>query len=131
MTLHCILQGVSKAFSKAYHKLDVRQKLARMCRHASPWLIHICSRVRAVDVYLVAVDVARQCPVVYRVSTTSGGRVTSHDDPPAIRHKDNLFQSVSFLSSCCLMSKSLLCAARFTRENVIALRLVNFVKASK
>jgi len=94
--VRCWLQGAVKALSKAYHKVDVRQKLVQMCRQAGEWIIHLCSRVHAVDVYTVAHDMIRRCPMVYHVLTTSQGRLVACDNTlPAVRHNDNLFLSVS------------------------------------
>jgi len=92
-----LLQGVTKAFSKAYHKLDVRQKLVRLGRRAGSWLLVMCSRVRSLDVYSVGLDVEAQCPLIYHLLTTSQSRVVACERPPAaLRHKDNLFLSVLF-----------------------------------
>ena len=98
-----VVQGVSKAFSKAYHKVDARQKLVRMCRRAGSWLIHCCTRVQSVDVYSVGRDVVRQCPLIQRVLTTARRRIVACDHSPAIKLNDNLFLSV-FLSSVVLLN---------------------------
>ena len=88
-------QGVSRAFSRAYHTVDARQKLVRMCGRAGSWLIRCCGRVRAVDVYSVARDVDKHgsAPMIYHVLTTSHGRVVNCDRAAPIRRK-NLFLSV-------------------------------------
>jgi len=92
------VQGVSEAFSKAYHKVDVRQKLVEVCRRACWWLMRRCSRVQAVDVYTVARDVRTQCPLLDHILTTSHGLVVDCDHHPPVTPSDNLFLSVFLLS---------------------------------
>ena len=102
-----MVQGVSAAFSAAYQKVDVRQKLVEVCRRAGWWLLRRCSSppLQAVDVYAVARDQLGHRPLLDHVLTTSRGLVVSCQQPP-IAPDDNIFLSVlrGSLSVCLVVA---------------------------
>ncbi|KAL5015803.1 hypothetical protein ScPMuIL_005392 [Solemya velum] len=90
-------QGIAKAFSIAYHHVDVRKKLLRITESAVSWIHRRSNIVREITTYVVEPDGKGRDYVLRRMmSTDSRGNILNIQVPPRLERKDNLFRDYLF-----------------------------------
>lgn len=88
-----IPQGIAKAFSIAYHHVDVRQKTMRISESAISWIHRRCPHVREVIVYMVEPQTKGNDYVLRKMITTDDkGMAVVQKNPARLERKDNLFR---------------------------------------
>ena len=90
-----VRQGVAKAFSIAYHHVDVRLKTMRISESAISWIRRRSPHVSQVTVYMVEPDGRNQDFVLRKMmDTNERGVAVAQKTPPRLERKDNLFRWV-------------------------------------
>ena len=94
-----LLQGVAKAFSIAYHKVDSKRKTLRITESAISWICRRSESVHEINVYLVEPDGKNEDYVLRRMMLAQGEKeVKSFDMPSRLERKENLFRWVNSTS---------------------------------
>ena len=90
------LQGIAKAFSIAYHHIDMRKKLLRITESAVSWIHRRNPHVHEISTYMVEPDSKDKLDYVLRkmMNTDAKGNVQNLINPPRLERKDNLFRLV-------------------------------------
>lgn len=92
-------QGVAKAFSIAYHLVNVRQKMIQMSEHALDWIAHRCLHIRESSLFLVETD-RQTMDIILRQMMSTGNQnkdnVIIYSNPPSLDRKDNFFREYLF-----------------------------------
>ena len=105
-------QGVAKAFSIAYHKVDSKRKTLRITESAISWICRRSESVHEINVYLVEPDGKNEDYVLRRMMLAQGEKeVKSFDMPSRLKRKENLFRwvnSTSILSFLMVLTKVLI-----------------------
>ncbi|XP_072209734.1 EF-hand calcium-binding domain-containing protein 5 [Excalfactoria chinensis] len=96
-------QGVSHAFSKAYHHVCALGSVLQMALTALDWLHHRVPSIRTVSMYLVEPgnDQTRGCALRRMITTDSTGRKEIHASPVLLLRKENLFRDYLFKCTDC------------------------------
>ncbi|CAG2257900.1 unnamed protein product [Mytilus edulis] len=91
-------QGVAKAFSIAYHHIDMRKKLLRITESAVSWIHRRNPHVHEISTYMVEPDGKEKQDYVLRkmMNTDAKGNVQNLINPPRLERKDNLFRDYLF-----------------------------------
>ena len=89
----CVLQGIAKAFSIAYHHVDIRQKTMRISESAVSWIQRRCPHVHEISVYMMEPEAKLQDYVLRKMMVTDH-KANAHviKVPPRLERKDNLFR---------------------------------------
>ena len=86
-------QGVAKAFSIAYHQVDVRQKTMRISESAVSWIHRRSPHVHDITVYMVEPDKQGADYILRKMMVTGHkGNTSKSKNPPRLERKDNLFR---------------------------------------
>ncbi|XP_046371619.2 EF-hand calcium-binding domain-containing protein 5-like [Haliotis rufescens] len=92
-------QGVAKAFSVAYHHVDMRKKLLRITESAVSWIQRRSPHVTEVVFYMVEPDGKGQDYVLRKMMMTDNrGNPVQPENPARLERKDNLFRDYLFKS---------------------------------
>ena len=83
------LQGVAKAFSVAYHLVNIRQKMVCVCQRSLEWLVGHCGNVKAASLYLKEQD-PRHSDFTLRKLISNTGQLEVK--PECLERKDNIFR---------------------------------------
>ncbi|KAK6184453.1 hypothetical protein SNE40_006921 [Patella caerulea] len=90
-------QGIAKAFSIAYHHVDMRRKLLRITESAVSWIQRRSPHVREVVEYMAEPDSKGMDYVLRKMLTTvPKGPPEYCAKPPRLERKDNLFRDYLF-----------------------------------
>lgn len=114
-------QGVAKAFSIAYHHVDVRQKTMRISESAISWIHRRSHSIHEITVYMVEPDGKGADYVLRRMMVTDEkGMAQVKTRPDKLERKDNLFRD--YLFKCVDNSESVTADAYGERHLAIPLR---------
>jgi len=114
-------QGIAKAFSIAYHHVDVRQKTMRISESAIGWIHRRCLHVRDIAAYMVEPDAKSQDFLLRKMITTDEkGNAHIQKNPARFERKDNLFRD--YLFKCVDNSESVTADAYGERHMAFPLR---------
>jgi len=95
LTFILILQGISKAFSISYHKVDSKRKTLRITESAISWICRRSEFVHEINVYLVEPDGKDEDYVLRRMMLAQGEKdVKTFYMPSRLERKDNLFRLI-------------------------------------
>ncbi|POI30202.1 hypothetical protein CIB84_006048, partial [Bambusicola thoracicus] len=96
-------QGVSHAFSKAYHHVCALGSVLQMALTALDWLYHRVPSIHTVSTYLVEPGNDQTCDYALRrmVTTDSTGQKEIHTSPVLLLRKENLFRDYLFKCTDC------------------------------
>ncbi|XP_069135006.1 EF-hand calcium-binding domain-containing protein 5-like isoform X2 [Argopecten irradians] len=90
-------QGVAKAFSIAYHHVDMSKKLLRITESAVSWIHRRSPHVHEITTYMVEPEGTEKDYVLRKMMTTDvKGNVINMANPPRLERKDNLFRDYLF-----------------------------------
>ncbi|ESP00971.1 hypothetical protein LOTGIDRAFT_51730, partial [Lottia gigantea] len=90
-------QGIAKAFSIAYHHIDMRKKLLRITESAISWIQRRSPHVREVVEYMAEPSIKGPDYVLRKMLATSQkGSPEYSINPPRLERKDNLFRDYLF-----------------------------------
>lgn len=91
-------QGVSHAFSKAYHHVCALGSVLQMALTALDWLYHRVPSIHTVSTYLVEPGNDQTCDYALRrmATTDSTGQKEIHTSPVLLLRKENLFRDYLF-----------------------------------
>ncbi|XP_060077280.1 EF-hand calcium-binding domain-containing protein 5-like [Ylistrum balloti] len=90
-------QGVAKAFSIAYHHVDMSKKLLRITESAVSWIHRRSPHVHEITTYMVEPEGQEKDYVLRKMMTTDvKGNVVNMTNPPRLERKDNLFRDYLF-----------------------------------
>ncbi|KAF6030150.1 hypothetical protein EB796_011528 [Bugula neritina] len=90
-------QGISKAFSISYHKVDSKRKTLRITESAISWICRRSEFVHEINVYLVEPDGKDEDYVLRRMMLAQGEKdVKTFYMPSRLERKDNLFRDYLF-----------------------------------
>ncbi|XP_070572519.1 EF-hand calcium-binding domain-containing protein 5-like isoform X2 [Ptychodera flava] len=135
-------QGVAKAFSTAFHHVDIRRKTLRIAESALSWIHRRSPSVFEINVYIVEPDekflqglplnakfkifsvkiILEQQDYVLRkmITTNRTGQTTLHNKPMKLERKDNLFRD--YLFKCVDNSETITADAYGERHTAFPLR---------
>ncbi|XP_065588303.1 EF-hand calcium-binding domain-containing protein 5 [Cyrtonyx montezumae] len=115
-------QGVSHAFSKAYHHVCALGNVLQMALTALDWLHHRVPSIHAVSTYLVEPGSDQTCDYALRrmITTDSTGQKEIHTSPVLLLRKENLFRD--YLFECTDCSEVVLTAVCGEQHVVVPLR---------
>eukprot|EP00058_Branchiostoma_floridae_P005170 XP_002590658.1 hypothetical protein BRAFLDRAFT_89459 [Branchiostoma floridae] len=92
-------QGIAKAFSVAFHYIDIRRKILRIAESAVHWIHRRSVNVKQIDVYMVEPGAKEHDFVLRKMMTTDkSGNSKLYEDPQRLERKDNLFRDYLFKS---------------------------------
>ncbi|XP_078681954.1 EF-hand calcium-binding domain-containing protein 5-like isoform X2 [Branchiostoma floridae x Branchiostoma belcheri] len=92
-------QGIAKAFSVAFHYIDIRRKILRIAESAVHWIHRRSVNVKQIDVYMVEPGAKDNDFVLRKMMTTDkSGNSKLYEDPQRLERKDNLFRDYLFKS---------------------------------
>ncbi|NXJ09216.1 EFCB5 protein, partial [Odontophorus gujanensis] len=96
-------QGVSHAFSKAYHHVCALGNVLQMALTALDWLYHRVPSIHTVSMYLVEPGNDQTCDYALRrmITTDSTGQKEIHTSPVLLLRKENLFRDYLFECTDC------------------------------
>ncbi|XP_040543249.1 EF-hand calcium-binding domain-containing protein 5 isoform X5 [Gallus gallus] len=96
-------QGVSHAFSKAYHHVCALGSVLQMALTALDWLYHRVPSIHTVSTYLVEPGNDQTCDYALRrmATTDSTGQKEIHTSPVLLLRKENLFRDYLFKCTDC------------------------------
>ncbi|CAH1801131.1 unnamed protein product [Owenia fusiformis] len=114
-------QGITKAFSIAYHYVDIRRKILRICESAVSWIIRRSPSVRNITIYMVEPDTKNKDYVLRRMMMSDEKGVAKlMENPPRLERKDNLFRD--YLFKCVDNSETVMADAYGERHMAFPLR---------
>ncbi|OXB59523.1 hypothetical protein ASZ78_004496 [Callipepla squamata] len=115
-------QGVSHAFSKAYHHVCALGNVLQMALTALDWLYHRVTGIHAVSTYLVEPGNDQVCDYALRrmITADSTGQKEIHTSPVLFLRKENLFRD--YLFECTDCSEVILTAVCGEQHVVVPLR---------
>lgn len=114
-------QGIAKAFSIAYHHVDVRQKTMRISESAISWIHRRSPNINEITIYMVEPDGKGQDYVLRKMMVTDEkGMAQVKSKPDKLERKDNLFRD--YLFKCVDNSESVTADAYGERHLAIPLR---------
>ncbi|OXB73352.1 UNVERIFIED_CONTAM: hypothetical protein H355_017006 [Colinus virginianus] len=115
-------QGVSHAFSKAYHHVCALGNVLQMALTALDWLYHRVTGIHAVSTYLVEPGNDQVCGYALRrmITADSTGQKEIHTSPVLLLRKENLFRD--YLFECTDCSEVILTAVCGEQHVVVPLR---------
>jgi hypothetical protein len=86
-------QGIAKAFSIAYHHVDIRRKTLRIVESAVAWMHRRCPNIHDIVFYMVEPDTKTSDYVLRKMlQTDEKGHPKIATNPPRLDRKDNLFR---------------------------------------
>ncbi|KAH9514573.1 EF-hand calcium-binding domain-containing protein 5 [Bulinus truncatus] len=101
-------QGVAKAFSIAYHSVEMRRKLSRVAESAISWLNRRCPHITEIVIYLVEPNVTpNRDPVLRKMMVAKKGSTVPVTEVIRLERKDNLFRDYLFQ---CMENSETVCA---------------------
>ncbi|NWX46839.1 EFCB5 protein, partial [Steatornis caripensis] len=103
-------QGVSHAFSKAYHHICTLENVLQMTVTALDWLYPRAPNIQAVTMYLVepGKDKASDYALREMITTHNTGQKEIHSSPVLLLRKDNLLRDYLFK---CIDSSAVVCTS--------------------
>ncbi|NXE20414.1 EFCB5 protein, partial [Ardeotis kori] len=103
-------QGVSHAFSKAYHHICTLENVLQMSVTALDWLYPEAPSIHTVVTYLVEPGKDETCDYALRkmITTDNTGQKEIHSSPVLLLRKENLFRDYLFK---CIDSSAVICAS--------------------
>ncbi|XP_059150410.1 EF-hand calcium-binding domain-containing protein 5-like isoform X2 [Physella acuta] len=115
-------QGVAKAFSIAFHAVELRRKLVRVFECASAWIARRCKYISEIDVYLVEPNMKPEGDPVLRklLVIDKKGNVSQLTETHRLERKDNLFRS--YLFQCMENSETIVADIYGERHTALPLR---------
>ena len=88
-----MFKGIAKAFSIAYHHVDIRQKTMRISESAIAWVHRRSPHVHEINMYMVEPDGKGEDYVLRKMlNTDHKGHAHVISVPPSLERKDNLFR---------------------------------------
>ena len=88
-------QGVAKAFSIAYHMVNLLQKMLFVFESALQWIPQRCQSIHQGNVYYVENDrTLKDFVLRLMMSTQSQKKIKIYANPPLLLRKNNLYQLV-------------------------------------
>ncbi|XP_064653184.1 EF-hand calcium-binding domain-containing protein 5-like isoform X4 [Lineus longissimus] len=119
-------QGIAKAFSIAYHHVDIRRKTLRIVESAVSWMHRRCPNIHDIVFYMVEPDNKASDYVLRKMlQTDEKGHPKIAATPPRLERKDNLFShgwGRDYLFKCVDNSESVTADAYGERHLAIPLR---------
>ncbi|XP_064653167.1 EF-hand calcium-binding domain-containing protein 5-like isoform X2 [Lineus longissimus] len=119
-------QGIAKAFSIAYHHVDIRRKTLRIVESAVSWMHRRCPNIHDIVFYMVEPDNKASDYVLRKMlQTDEKGHPKIAATPPRLERKDNLFRPPlgrDYLFKCVDNSESVTADAYGERHLAIPLR---------
>ncbi|XP_030318546.1 EF-hand calcium-binding domain-containing protein 5 [Calypte anna] len=110
-------QGVSRAFSKAYHHICTMENILQMTVTALDWLYSWAPSIHTVTVYLVEPGEDKTCGyTVHKMITTDNtGHKEIHNPPVLLLRKDNILSDFLFK---CINSSEVICTSAYGEHHI-------------
>ncbi|KAM9370632.1 EF-hand calcium-binding domain-containing protein 5 [Phaethornis superciliosus] len=110
-------QGVSRAFSKAYHHICTLEGILQMTVTALDWLYSWAPSIHTVSVYLVEPGEDKKCgyTVHKMITTDKTGHKEIHNSPVLLLRKDNILRDFLFK---CINSSEVICTPVYGEHHI-------------
>nr|KAI8738272.1 EF-hand calcium-binding domain-containing protein 5-like [Biomphalaria glabrata] len=114
-------QGVAKAFSIAYHTVEMKRKLLRVADSAISWMNRRCPHITEIIIYLVEPNLLpNRDPVLRKMMVAKKGPGVHVTEVVRLERKDNLFRDYLFQ---CMENSETVCADAYgERHTALPLR---------